>query len=82
MPGLGQGHNQKKDTHTLDFDVTPLLGLKQLTPLIPLRQDFLAKNVPSLCSRTSIMTAQRNFHLGNSPIMLGPTQANPGIIFA
>jgi len=20
--GLGQGHNQKKDTHTLDFDVT------------------------------------------------------------
>ncbi len=21
-PGLGQGHNQKKDTHTLDFDVT------------------------------------------------------------
>ena len=22
MPGLGQGHNQKKDTHTLDFDVT------------------------------------------------------------
>ncbi len=25
---------QKKDTHTLDFDVTPLLGLKQLTSLI------------------------------------------------
>jgi len=23
--GLGQGNNQKKDTHTLDFDVT--LGL-------------------------------------------------------
>jgi hypothetical protein len=23
-PGLGQGHNQKKDTHTLDFDVTLL----------------------------------------------------------
>jgi hypothetical protein len=22
MPGLGQGHNQKKDTHSLDFDVT------------------------------------------------------------
>jgi len=22
MPGLGQGHNQKKDIHTLDFDVT------------------------------------------------------------
>jgi hypothetical protein len=21
-PGLGQGHNQKKDTHTVDFDVT------------------------------------------------------------
>jgi len=21
-PGLGQGHNQKKDTHPLDFDVT------------------------------------------------------------
>ena len=21
-PGLGQGHNQKKDTHALDFDVT------------------------------------------------------------
>jgi hypothetical protein len=25
------GHNQKKDTHTLDFDVTLPLGLKQLT---------------------------------------------------
>jgi len=25
--GLGQGHNQKKDTHTLDFDVT-LIELK------------------------------------------------------
>ena len=34
MPGLGQGHNQKKDTHTLDFDVTLPLGLKQLTSLI------------------------------------------------
>jgi len=34
MPGLGQGHNQKKDTHTLDFDVTLSLGLKQLTSLI------------------------------------------------
>ena len=22
QPGLGQGHNQKRDTHTLDFDVT------------------------------------------------------------
>jgi len=22
MPGLDQGHNQKKDTHTLDFDVS------------------------------------------------------------
>jgi hypothetical protein len=29
--GLGQGHNQKKDTHTLDLDVTLPLGLKQLT---------------------------------------------------
>jgi len=29
MPGLGQGHNQKKDTHTLDFDVTlPSLALE------------------------------------------------------
>jgi hypothetical protein len=34
MPGLGQGHNQKKDTHTLDLDVTLPLGLKQLTSLI------------------------------------------------
>ncbi len=33
-PGLGQGHNQKKDTHTLDFDVILSLGLKQLTSLI------------------------------------------------
>jgi hypothetical protein len=32
--GLGQGHNQKKDTHTLDFDVILSLGLKQLTSLI------------------------------------------------
>ncbi|GAG43406.1 unnamed protein product, partial [marine sediment metagenome] len=32
--GLGQGHNQKKDTHTLDFDVTLFLGLKQWTSLI------------------------------------------------
>jgi len=34
MPSLGQGHNQKKDTHTLDFEVTLPLGLKQLTSLI------------------------------------------------
>jgi len=34
MPGLGQGHNQKKDTHTLDLDVTLPLGLKQLTSLV------------------------------------------------
>ncbi len=53
------GHNQKKDTHTLEFGVTPLLGLKQLTPLIPLRQDLFAKNV--------LMTAQRDFCFGNSP---------------
>jgi len=33
-PGLGQGHNQKKDTHALDFDVILSLGLKQLTSLI------------------------------------------------
>jgi hypothetical protein len=26
-PGLGQGHNQKKDTHTQDFDVTLLSGM-------------------------------------------------------
>jgi hypothetical protein len=25
MPGLGQGHNQKKDTHALDFDIILLL---------------------------------------------------------
>jgi hypothetical protein len=25
-PGLGQGHNQKKDTHTLDFAATLALG--------------------------------------------------------
>jgi hypothetical protein len=57
--GLGQGHNQKKDTHTLDFDVTLPLGLKQLTPLIfQLAEGFLAKNV--------LMTAQRDFRLGNS----------------
>jgi hypothetical protein len=32
-PGLGQGHNQKKDTHTLDFDVTlPIdIALKKLS---------------------------------------------------
>jgi len=29
--GLGQGHNQKKDTHTLDFDVTLDLCFRQLT---------------------------------------------------
>jgi len=64
-PGLGQGHNQKKDTHTLDFDVTLSLGLKQLTSLIfRFAKGFLARNVPSLCSRTSLMTAQRDF--GNS----------------
>jgi hypothetical protein len=34
MPGLGQGHNQKKDTHTLDLEVTLPLGLTQLTWLI------------------------------------------------
>jgi hypothetical protein len=46
MPGLGQGHNQKKDTHTLDFDVTLCLGLKQLTSLIfHFAKGFLAKNV-------------------------------------
>jgi hypothetical protein len=36
------------------------LGLKQLTSLIfRFAKGFLAKNV--------LMTAQRNFHLGNSP---------------
>jgi len=29
-PGLGQGHNQKKDTHPLDFDVT--LGEQNTRP--------------------------------------------------
>jgi hypothetical protein len=32
-PGLGQGHNQKKDTHTLDFDVTLTLGYSTLDKL-------------------------------------------------
>ena len=46
QPGLGQGHNQKKDTHTLGFDVTLPLGLKQLTSLIfAFAKSFLAKNV-------------------------------------
>jgi hypothetical protein len=58
--GLGQGHNQKKDTHTVDFDVTVPLGLKQLTSLIfHFAKGFLAKNVS--------MTGQRDFGLGNSP---------------
>ena len=30
MPGLGQGHNQKKDTHTLHFDVTLAFCLTDL----------------------------------------------------
>jgi hypothetical protein len=29
-PGLGQGHNQKKDTHTLDFDVTLPIACSRL----------------------------------------------------
>jgi len=58
-PGLGQGHNQKKDTHTLDFDVTLPLGLLAVDiAYLPLRQDLLAKNV--------LMTAQRDYGLGNS----------------
>jgi hypothetical protein len=49
----------KKNTHTLDFDVTLCLGLKQLTSLIfHFAKGFLAKNV--------LMTAQRDFRLGNS----------------
>ena len=57
-PGLGQGHNQKKDTHTLEFDVTLPLGLKQLTSLIfRFAKGFLAKTV--------LMTAQRDFRVGN-----------------
>jgi len=51
---------QKKDTHTLEFDVTLPLGLKQLTSLIfHFGKGFLAKNV--------LMTAQSDFRLGNSP---------------
>ncbi len=58
------GHNQKKDTHTLDFDVTLSLGLKQLTSLIfHFGKGFLAKNV--------LMTAQRDFCLGNSLVRRG-----------
>jgi hypothetical protein len=71
-PGLGQGHNQKKDTHTLDFDVAPLLGLKQLTSLIfHFAKDFLAQNV--------LMTAQRHFRLGNSLLIVQnqPHSLNP-----
>jgi len=30
-PGLGQGHNQKKDTHPLDFDITLVVQYSQLT---------------------------------------------------
>jgi len=63
MPGLGQGHNQKKDTHTLDFDVTLPLGLKQLTSLVfRFAKSLLAKNV--------LMSAQRDFCLGNSLCIL------------
>jgi len=52
---------QRKDTHTLDFDVIPLLGLKQLTSLIfHFAEGFLAKKV--------LMTAQRHFRLGNSQL--------------
>ena len=29
--GLGQGHNQKKDTHPLDFDVTLNTGMDAFT---------------------------------------------------
>jgi len=58
MPGLGQGYKQKKTTHTLDFDVTLSLGLKQLTSLIfHFAKGFLAKSV--------LMTAQRDFRMGN-----------------
>ncbi|UCG66798.1 MAG: hypothetical protein JSW12_07265 [Deltaproteobacteria bacterium] len=52
-------HNLKKDTHTLDFDVTLSLGLKQLTSLIfHFAKSFLAKNV--------LMTSQGVFCLGNN----------------
>ena len=65
MPGLGQGHNQKKDTHTLDFGVTLALGLRQLTSLIlRFAKILLAKNL--------LMTAQRNFRLGNSLFRANP----------
>jgi len=68
IPGLGQGHNQKKDTHTLDFDVTLCLGLKQLTSLIfHFAKGFLAKNV--------LMIAQSDFRLGNS--LLRPDPSHP-----
>jgi len=54
-----RGIIQKKDTHTLDFDVTLPLGLKQLTSLIfHFGKGFLEKNV--------LMTAQRDFCFGNS----------------
>jgi hypothetical protein len=36
MPGLGQGHNQKKDTHTLNFDVTLKLRALVLDFTMPL----------------------------------------------
>jgi hypothetical protein len=41
-PSLGQGHNQKKDTHTLDFDVTLAQTVKDY--LLKLRNDNLLPN--------------------------------------
>jgi hypothetical protein len=50
---------QKKDTHTLEIDVTLPFGLKQLIWLIfRFAKGFLAKVV--------LLTAQRDFVLGNS----------------
>jgi len=65
---------QKKDTHTLHFDVTLCLGLKQLTSLVFhfVKAFFLAKNV--------LMTAQRDYGLGNSLLRADPsTNAMDGL---
>jgi hypothetical protein len=43
MPGLGQGHNQKKDTHTLDFGYPVLRAQTVDIAYFPLRQGFFGK---------------------------------------
>jgi len=44
MPGLGQGHNQKKDTHTVQFDIS-LINLSLLLTIndIPIKFEALWK---------------------------------------